>query len=187
MITSNQSQAVTKAENPTTDSQTTGSTTEMLSGTWDGEDVIDKIVIMRGGRGFVVFKNGASMNVIIKFDDFDSSKILVIQSAKSNASFFPDLPRQVALREAVNASPIQWTFSLKDNNTLSGTKKTLLSDGEENAKEGTVVLNFLNSSERKIKRLLLLLFLPAMQMKILFRDLALEQTTLLQNHFLHEF
>ena len=138
LITSNQSQAVTKAENPTTDSQTTGSTTEMLSGTWDGEDVIDKIVIMRGGRGFVVFKNGASMNVIIKFDDFDSSKILVIQSAKSNASFFPDLPRQVALREAVNASPIQWTFSLKDNNTLSGTKKTLLSDGEENAKEGTV-------------------------------------------------
>ncbi len=140
LITSEKTEIVVKSEN--TAAETSASSTEMLSGTWDGEEVIDKIVIMRGGRGFVVFKNGASMNVVVKFDELDSSKILVIQSAKSNASFFPELPRQVALKEAVNASPIQWTFSLKDNNTLSGTKKTLLSDGDENAKEGTVTVTW---------------------------------------------
>lgn len=113
-------------------------TTEILSGTWDGEDVIDKIVIMRGGRGFVIFKNGASMNIIVKYDDNDSNKISITQNAKSNASFFPDLPRQVALKEAVNASPIEWIFQLKDSDTLIGTKKTLLADGDDKAKEGTV-------------------------------------------------
>ena len=39
--------------------------TEFLSGTWGGEDTIDKIVIMRGGRGFVIFKNGSSMNITV--------------------------------------------------------------------------------------------------------------------------
>ena len=140
LITSDKTEALVKDDS--IPESTGSSSTEMLSGTWDGEDVIDKIVIMRGGRGFVVFKNGASMNIIVKFDELDSSKILVIQSAKSNASFFPDLPRQVALKEAVNAAPIQWTFSLKDNNTLSGTKKTLLSDGNDNAKEGTVTVTW---------------------------------------------
>ena len=40
--------------------------TEFLSGTWGGEDTIDKIVIMRGGRGFVIFKNGSSMNITVE-------------------------------------------------------------------------------------------------------------------------
>ncbi|MCR5289834.1 MAG: hypothetical protein K6E51_07570, partial [Treponema sp.] len=44
----------------------TGSITpEMLAGTWQGEDYISKIVILRGGRGFVIYKNGATMNINI--------------------------------------------------------------------------------------------------------------------------
>lgn len=105
--------------------------TEFLSGTWGGEDTIDKIVIMRGGRGFVIFKNGSSMNITVEISGSGQAQNIVItQNGKSNASFFPELPREVALKEAVNADPIKWILTLDDDNTLSGIKSTLiLNDG----------------------------------------------------------
>ena len=105
--------------------------TEFLSGTWGGEETIDKIVIMRGGRGFVIFKNGSSMNITVEIQTEGSSQNIVItQNGKANASFFPELPREVALKEAVNAKPIKWIFNINDDDTRSGTKSTLiLSDG----------------------------------------------------------
>ena len=105
--------------------------TEFLSGTWGGEDTIDKIVIMRGGRGFVIFKNGSSMNITVEIKSSNQSQnIIITQNGKANASFFPELPREIALKEAVNADPIKWVLTLDDDNTLSGTKSTLiLSDG----------------------------------------------------------
>ena len=105
--------------------------TEFLSGTWGGEDTIDKIVIMRGGRGFVIFKNGSSMNITVEIKSEGSSQNIVItQNGKANASFFPELPREVALKEAVNAQPIKWIFNVNDDDTLSGIKSTLiLTDG----------------------------------------------------------
>ena len=108
--------------------------TEFLSGTWGGEDTIDKIVIMRGGRGFVIFKNGSSMNITVEIkSNGQSQNIVITQNGKSNASFFPELPREVALKEAVNAQPIKWVLNLDDDDTLTGTKSTLiLSDGVAN-------------------------------------------------------
>ncbi len=101
--------------------------TEFLSGTWGGEDTIDKIVIMRGGRGFVIFKNGSSMNITVEIKNSGQGQNIVItQNGKANASFFPELPREVALKEAINAEPIKWIFNLDDNDTLSGTKSTLI-------------------------------------------------------------
>lgn len=104
--------------------------TENLSGTWTGEDIIDKIVIMRGGRGFVIFKNGASMNILVNLSGNDNSQIEIIQNTRANASFYPDIPRQLALKEALTAEPIKWTFTLVDDDTLSGTKSTLVSEGD---------------------------------------------------------
>jgi len=112
--------------------------TEFLSGTWGGEDSIEKIVIMRGGRGFVIFKNGASMNITIKLEESASSQsIIITQSGKSNASFFPELSRELALKEAINAAPIQWVLQAQDDNTLSGTKTTLIQTGQS-ADTGTI-------------------------------------------------
>ena len=112
--------------------------TEELSGTWSGEDNINKIVIMRGGRGFVIFNNGASMNITVELSGSDSSKtVLVKQKGNSNASFYPDLKRTAALTAAVSAAPIKWTLNLTDSNTLKGIKDTLLPDGD-NYKEGSV-------------------------------------------------
>jgi hypothetical protein len=96
---------------------------DTLSGTWEGENLISKIVILRGGRGFVIYKNGASMNIAVSITN---NKVEAIQTSKQNASFFPDLPREVALLVAANAEPIKWTLSLIDENTLTGEKVTLM-------------------------------------------------------------
>lgn len=104
---------------------------ENLAGTWQGEEnesFIEKILIMRGGRGFVIFKNGASMNISVKVDNANS--VTITQTGKANASFFPDLPRQMALEAALSAKPITWKLTLANDNTLTGTKTTLLADGE---------------------------------------------------------
>lgn len=103
--------------------------TESLSGTWTGEENIDKIVILRGGRGFAIFKNGASMNITVEISG--DNLIKIIQKGRSNASFYPELPRSTALNAAISAPPIEWTLSIVDANTLSGSKKTLVPDGED--------------------------------------------------------
>ena len=110
---------------------------ENLSGTWKGEENIDKIVILRGGRGFVIFNNGASMNIQIKNSTSVPNQIIVTQNSKSNASFFPELPRNIALQAAVQAEPIQWILNINDENTLKGIKQTLLLDGD-NCKKGEI-------------------------------------------------
>ena len=101
--------------------------TELLSGTWAGESSIDKIVILRGGRGFVIFKNGASMNIGIElFNSSDGQEIIITQKGRANASFYPELPRNLALNAALTAEPISWTLTAIDENTLSGRKNTLI-------------------------------------------------------------
>lgn len=100
----------------------TSPTLENLSGTWAGEQNINKIVLLRGGRGFVIFKNGASMNIDVKISD---DTVICTQSGKSNASFFPDIPREIALAAALKAEPIIWVLSLQNENTLAGFKYTL--------------------------------------------------------------
>lgn len=98
---------------------------EELAGTWTGENLIDKIVILRGGKGFVIFKNGATMNISVSAE---GSTVLIKQTGKPNASFFPELPRDLALKNVMNAEPVSWTLSLLDSQTLSGSKTTLLED-----------------------------------------------------------
>ena len=114
------------------------SSTEELSGTWSGEENIKKIVIMRGGRGFVIFNNGASMNITVELSGEDADKqVLITQKGNSNASFYPELQRTAALSAAVSAEPIKWTLTLVNGNTLKGIKDTLLPDGNS-YKPGTV-------------------------------------------------
>ncbi len=115
------------------DSQTTAKSVsdtdiESLAGTWTGEPYTDKIIILRGGRGFVIFKNGATMNIKImrKNDGGSGTKLEITQVGKSNASFFPELPRETALSIAAEAKPIIWNFNLTSQGTLEGTKTTLM-------------------------------------------------------------
>ena len=95
---------------------------ESLSGTWTGEEFIDKIVILRGGRGFVIYQNGASMNISLKIEN---GKLIATQTSKSNASYFPEISRDKALELAPTADPIEWTLDIKNSSELEGTKYTL--------------------------------------------------------------
>ncbi len=106
-----------------TASAQTGIEAESLAGTWGGEPYADKIVILRGGRGFIIFKNGATMNISVRVS---GSQVVVKQTGKSNASFFPELSRETALTAAASAPPVEWNFTVQDSSTLTGTKSTLV-------------------------------------------------------------
>ena len=126
---SNSSSQQIKEKNLTPVSQFQSSgITENISGTWQGEEFIDKIVILKGGRGFIILKNGASMNVSINqaVNEEGQTLFLVKQTSHSNASYFPEIPRAKALEEAVKASPIVYTLVLKNECTLEGIKSTLI-------------------------------------------------------------
>ena len=78
------------------------------------------------------------MNITVEIKSTGAAQsIIITQNGKANASFFPELPREIALKEAVNAEPIKWVLTLSDDDTLTGTKSTLiLNDGT--AKTGTM-------------------------------------------------
>ena len=97
--------------------------TENLSGTWYGEEYIDKIILLRGGRGFVIFKNGASMNISVTIS---GKTLTALQQSKPNASFFPEIPREAALINAVNAEPVRWEMTIESESAMSGVKYTLV-------------------------------------------------------------
>ncbi len=98
-----------------------------LFGTWQGEEHVDKIVILRGGRGFVIFENGASMNISVRVE---GTSFFAIQESKPNASFFPELPREVALVKALEVDPIEWELTIENENSLVGVKHAYTAEGE---------------------------------------------------------
>lgn len=119
----NTSQGLASNKQPSGNGNAVGTPTyDSLSGTWSGESSINKIVLLRGGRGFVIFNNGASMNIEVAIK---GNTIVCTQSGKPNASYFPELPREVALVAAMDAQPITWTMTMANNTTMKGTKHSL--------------------------------------------------------------
>lgn len=111
----------------------TSMTIESISGTWTGENDITKVILLRSGRGFVIFSNGASMNIGVNIVETDNNhRILKItQNANFNASFYPNIPRQKVLEFAPHVTPIEWTFILTEDGNLDGFKKSLGIDSDE--------------------------------------------------------
>lgn len=118
---------------------------ESIFGTWSGEEFVDKIIIMKGGRGFIIMKNGASMKVGIETEtDRDGGKTFIVkQQSHPNASYFPEIPRNVAVEAASTASPVEYRLRLVGGNTLEGTKKTLvMNGGDGEAKAGDIPVSW---------------------------------------------
>lgn len=99
-------------------------TTEAISGTWQSSEAINKIVIMRGGRGFIIFKNGATMNIKVSVSDSEPATVVVTQSSGNNASFYPELERKTAMEYAISASPVTWELLMQDDGSLKGSKNS---------------------------------------------------------------
>ena len=95
---------------------------DSIAGTWAGDEFIDKIVILRAGRGFIIYKNGATMNISVQVSN---NKIIAKQTSKANASFFPELPREFALTAAPETDPLEWVMEAVNENLMIGEKKTI--------------------------------------------------------------
>lgn len=111
---------------------------DTIVGTWIGEESIVKIVIMKGGRGFIIFKDGAAMNIVITItsqEDKQSSNYIINikQTGHSNTSYFPELTKKDAIEAAKIANPIEWNFNTITETMLTGKKKTLQIDKETNS------------------------------------------------------
>ncbi|MBO7123383.1 MAG: hypothetical protein J6V90_08905 [Treponema sp.] len=102
--------------------------TDNIAGSWGGERDASKIILLRSGRGFIVFNNGATMNVTVSAKE-DGSSIKILQRDKFNASFYPDIDRQTILNYADSAPPIEWNLTLTKTGSLVGKKKTLVQSG----------------------------------------------------------
>lgn len=133
------SDTLAKDSNTKTDANHVTMTLDSIAGTWFTDTSIDKIIILRGGRGFVIFKNGASMNISVQIK---GSQIIVIQTSKSNASFLPELPRELALRLAAEGlAPLEWIMSAKTENEMVGEKKHYEAIYENNIATGVKTIS----------------------------------------------
>lgn len=111
-------------ENPEAQELVSVSSIDSLAGSWEGESGIDRIMLLRGGRGVAVLSSGVSISLEVIVSNGD---LLVRQKGNANPRQFDDLPDPVARQAANIAPPIEWRFLIsKDQKILSGTKKTVV-------------------------------------------------------------
>jgi hypothetical protein len=97
---------------------------DSLAGSWHGEEGIEKIMLLRGGRGIAVLSTGISisLDLVIAGDD-----LVIRQKGQINPRQFSDLPDTVARQASVIVPPLEWRFRVStDQKKLSGTKKTVM-------------------------------------------------------------
>lgn len=100
------------------------SSIDSLAGSWEGESGIERIMLLRGGRGVAILSSGVSISLEVIVSNGD---LVVRQKGNANPRQFDDLPDPVARQAANIAPPIEWRFLIsKDQKTLSGTKKTVV-------------------------------------------------------------
>ena len=100
------------------------SSLDSLAGSWRGESGIDKVMILRGGRGVAVLSSGVSISLEIFLSGND---LVVRQKGLASPRQFIDLPDPVARQAANIAPPLEWIFRVtRDQSALVGTKKTVI-------------------------------------------------------------
>ncbi|MGP1414866.1 MAG: TP0183 family DNA metabolism protein [Treponema sp.] len=99
------------------------SSLDSLAGAWYGEDgEVEKIMIMRGGRGVAIWVSGISLLLDLKLED---GSLIVTQKGLPQPRQFIDLPDNIASLAAKATKPIVWQLHInQDLKILSGLKKT---------------------------------------------------------------
>jgi hypothetical protein len=96
---------------------------DSLAGSWKGEKGVEKILILRGGRGVAIFESGVSVSLELSILNED---LFIRQKGPVTARQFADLPDFVARQAAAIAPPLEWRLKIThDQKTLSGIKKTV--------------------------------------------------------------
>ncbi len=96
---------------------------DALAGSWSAEQGIERIMILRGGRGAAVFSSGFSLMLSLSLEE---GELVVLQRGRSSPLQFVDLPDPVAEKAAEQAPPIEWRFRISaDGNILAGEKSNV--------------------------------------------------------------
>ena len=96
---------------------------DALSGSWRGEEGIEKVVILRGGKAVVFFSTGISMQLELSLSD---GKLIARQKGPNQVKYFVFLPAVVATKVAASAPPASWELSLtEDKQSLIGVHNTV--------------------------------------------------------------
>ena len=95
-------------------------TVDSLAGSWKGEPGLDRVMILRGGRGMAVFSSGVSVSLDLKIEN---GYLLVTQKGNLQPRQFLNLPDEIARQAVQKTNPPQWRFLVSsDKKFLSGTK-----------------------------------------------------------------
>lgn len=95
-------------------------TVDSLAGSWKGEPGLDRVMILRGGRGMAVFSSDVSVSLDLKIDN---GYLLVTQKGSLQPRQFLNLPDEIARQAVQKTNPPQWRFLVSpDKKILSGTK-----------------------------------------------------------------
>ncbi len=95
---------------------------DSLAGSWLGEAGVEKILILRGGRGIAVLETGVSLSLEVSASN---GALLVRQKGSINPRQFADVTDSVAVQAASMVSPLEWILKLsRDQKRLVGVKKT---------------------------------------------------------------
>lgn len=99
------------------------SSIDSLAGAWYGEDgEVEKIMIMRGGRGVAIWVSGISLLLDLKLED---GSLIVTQKGIPQPRQFINLPDNIASLAAKATKPIVWRLNInQDLKILSGLKLT---------------------------------------------------------------
>lgn len=93
---------------------------DILSGSWQGEEGIERVEIMRGGRGIALLSSGITILLQIKVDD---GYLTINQSGKPSSRQFVNLPDEIAKKAAEAGKTPSWKFLVSaDNKILIGEK-----------------------------------------------------------------
>ena len=93
---------------------------DILSGSWQGEEGLERVEIMRGGRGIALLSSGITILLQIKVDE---GFLTVNQSGKPLPRQFINLPDEIAKKAAEAGKTPSWKFLVSaDNKILIGEK-----------------------------------------------------------------
>lgn len=88
---------------------------DVLSGSWHGEEGIERIEIMRGGRAIAVLSSGISLFLQMKIND---GYLIITQSGTPLPRQFQNLPDQIAKKAAEMGKTPSWKFLVSSNNKI---------------------------------------------------------------------
>lgn len=96
---------------------------DSLSGSWKGEEGVEKVVILRGGKAVAFFSTGISMQLELSLSE---GKLIARQKGPNQVKYFVFLPAMVATKVAATAPPASWELSLtEDRQNLVGIHHTV--------------------------------------------------------------